>query len=233
MHACIQCVVSEKFHKLCESIPSSKMKILRIYSRAVEAKDFPGSGKSNKATSQYSCPEWARAYALHYKIRENGFAAKRLIELEQEFQQLPTSSIPNGEICKLYKNALSAAEAEVLSEHFDIVFCTCNETCSTRVTKWIKPRQCIVDECGMVNEPETIVSIASSEHVVLMGDHKQLQPVIDYRPAGENGLSTSLFQRYAEKFAGQYMKTLTVQYRMVRCSYNVVINSYYTLIYFL
>ena len=67
----------------------------------------------------------------------------------------------------------------------------------------------------MASEPECIIPLELCEHVVLIGDHKQLQPVITYKTAAEHGLSTSLFQRYAEKFEGQHIKRLTIQYRMV------------------
>ena len=121
-------------------------------------------------------------------------------------------------MCREYQRILTEAEDAVLREHFDIVLCTCNETSSKRIARCIFPRQCIVDECGMANEPECISPLQLCDHIVLIGDHKQLQPVIDYQPAKENGLSTSLFQRYADKLVGHggLMKTLVVQYRMVR-----------------
>ena len=85
-----------------------------------------------------------------------------------------------------------------------------------------------MDECGMANEPECIAPLQLCDHIVLIGDHKQLQPVIDYGPARENGLSTSLFQRYAEKYDGAHIKKLTIQYRMVIKAYYIynVIASY-------
>ena len=222
IYLCIHC--SEKLNKLCISSPKLKLKILRIYGRAVERRDFPGPDSKGKVShspkSEYTCPEWARQYALHFKIREEGFAAAKLIEFEQSLERLPEGSVPDGHMHTEYRKTRFRAEDAVLSEHFDIVLCTCNESASVRVARKVNPRQCIVDECGMANEPECIAPLELCDHVVLVGDHKQLQPVIDYGPAREHGLSTSLFQRYAEKFEGQYIKTLTIQYRMVRCLIN-------------
>jgi len=108
---------------------------------------------------------------------------------------------------------------KVMNDHYDIILCTCNETASKRMLQLAKEKriaQCIVDESGMTHEPETITAVSLCNHVVLIGDHKQLQPVIKYSPARENGMSTSLFERYAEHFPRGLLITLDIQYRMVR-----------------
>jgi len=65
----------------------------------------------------------------------------------------------------------------------------------------------------MSKEAESLVAIVSSEasHVVLIGDHRQLEPVVLDRTAADLGLCRSLFERYAERAV-----RLTTQYRMVR-----------------
>ena len=72
----------------------------------------------------------------------------------------------------------------------------------------------------MASEPETIAAASICDHVVLIGDHKQLQPVVKYEPAKESGLTRSLFQRYAERYAEDensenHLVQLNIQYRMV------------------
>jgi len=64
----------------------------------------------------------------------------------------------------------------------------------------------------MCKEPESLVAIVSSraKQVVLVGDHKQLQPIILDKRAKNLGLGRSLFQRYADSAI-----MLTEQYRMV------------------
>ena len=204
----------EKFHSLCKSNSKLNLRILRIYNRAVEKQDFPGPDNQGKL-SEYKLPECAGDYTLHHKIRQEGLYASKLNEFEEKFQALPPSSIVDGKTYRDYRQTLAKAEDKVLSEHFDIVLCTCSESSSSRVLRCIFPRQCIVDECGMASEPECITPLQLCEHVVLIGDHKQLQPVITYKNAAEHGLSTSIFQRYAEKFEGEHIKRLTIQYRMV------------------
>ena len=65
----------------------------------------------------------------------------------------------------------------------------------------------------MCMEPESLVPITCSKarQVVLIGDHKQLQPIIQDNLAMKLGLSVSLFERLSER-----AKMLKLQYRMVR-----------------
>ena len=64
----------------------------------------------------------------------------------------------------------------------------------------------------MCMEPESLVPITCSgaRQVVLIGDHKQLQPVIQDHVAKTLGLSVSMFERYSNR-----AKMLELQYRMV------------------
>lgn len=64
----------------------------------------------------------------------------------------------------------------------------------------------------MCKEPEALVPIVSSkaQQVILVGDHKQLQPIILEKRAQNFGLGRSLFERYAHRAT-----MLTIQYRMV------------------
>ena len=208
------CISTEKLHQL------QNLKILRIYGHAVETREFPGP-YNEKTTfqisdSDYRRPHWARQYSLHCMIRDSrSELAKGLKEMEALFRaENVKGHIPNAKMCKEWKQLVSTAEKDILQKRFDIILCTCNEASSDRIVK-VKPQQCIIDESGMAYEPETIVPISLCEHVVLLGDHKQLQPVIEYKSARENGLTTSLFQRYAESRKENICVMLKVQYRMV------------------
>ena len=67
----------------------------------------------------------------------------------------------------------------------------------------------------MATEPECMVPICSAENVVLIGDHQQLQPVIQNTTAASKGLEYSLFERYAKGRQKQSVHMLQLQYRMV------------------
>lgn len=187
-----------------------------MYGKAVQRKDFPDPGKRGEyfqeITSDYTPEEWTRQYSLHHKIRD---LKPWILEKEEKFRQLPRDQVPSGPALSEYRLVIKETEEAILKQNYDIILCTCNEAAGWRLVENVHPQQCIIDECGMAIEPETIAPISLCEHVVLIGDHKQLQPVIDYHPAKDHGLSTSLFERYAENFEG-LTKTLTIQYRMVR-----------------
>lgn len=98
-------------------------------------------------------------------------------------------------------------------EYVQIVLCTCSAAGSKRIKETCNNVfQCIVDECGMCLEPETLIPIVSSKakQVVLIGDHKQLQPIVKNRVARSLGLRTSMFERFSE-----HALLLEEQYRMV------------------
>ena len=65
----------------------------------------------------------------------------------------------------------------------------------------------------MCMELESLVPITCSKarQVVLIGDHKQLQPIIKDNLAMKLGLSVSMFERLSERAT-----MLELQYRMVR-----------------
>jgi len=75
--------------------------------------------------------------------------------------------------------------------------------------------QVLIADCGMCKEPESLLACIASQpqQLVLIGDHKQLQPNVLNKTARSFGLDRSLFDRYATQ---AYM--LTTQYRMVRPS---------------
>ena len=141
--------------------------------------------------------------------------------MEREFEKLhKQGKIPSIAMRRQYRSKVHGAELAVLKSGFDIVLCTCNEASSHRITRSVCPVYCIIDECAMCTEPESMVPIQRAEHVVLIGDHQQLRPVIKNRDAEEKGLGTSLFERYAKGVDEdnpplQKPHMLTVQYRMV------------------
>ncbi len=84
--------------------------------------------------------------------------------------------------------------------------------------------QVIVDECGMCMEPEVLIPLVSfrPRQVVLVGDHRQLRPIILCNKARRLGMERSLFERWAElahcRQNRQLFVMLNKQYRMVSCA---------------
>lgn len=168
--------------------------------------------------SSYEPPTWAKGYALHHIIRKT---STELQDKEKEFSKLPRGTIPSGNALNCYRKLITSLEKIELLKKYDVIFCTCSEAASARVQNYVHPKQVIIDESGMATEPETIIPISICEHVTVIGDHKQLQPVIEYSPARDKGLSTSLFERYAEN-EENFTNFLNTQYRMVNSSTKVI-----------
>lgn len=85
--------------------------------------------------------------------------------------------------------------------------------------------QAIIDEAGMCTEPESLLPLvptgpwsasAALKRVVLIGDHKQLRPIIFDDVTAQLGLSRSMMERHwSQEYAVVNRVMLTQQYRMV------------------
>lgn len=109
-----------------------------------------------------------------------------------------------------YKKLLNTARLFELKSH-DIILCTCTAAASPNLTKTLSARQILIDECAMATEPQTLVPLVSfkPEKVVLLGDHKQLRPIVNNEHARRLGMTRSLFERYMDRAL-----LLDTQYRM-------------------
>ena len=69
----------------------------------------------------------------------------------------------------------------------------------------------VIDEASQLTEPHALAAIVHGERFILVGDHRQLPPVV----RSDTVLRTSLFERLIERYpeAGQM---LTAQYRMAQ-----------------
>ena len=202
----------------CKEVKDS-LTIMRVYSKAIENKDYQGTNyhpevfRSPKTDGE--CDAECAEYALHHIVRQR-FPV--ILEKERNFEQLRREGkIPSDTKRREFRSRVTKAEATVLKSEVDVVLCTCNEASSVRITNSLKPVYLIVDECAMSTEPESMVPIRLASNVVLIGDHNQLQPVIQNQEAKEMGLGVSLFERYAGvlKKQGKFPHLLQEQYRMV------------------
>jgi DNA replication ATP-dependent helicase Dna2 len=77
----------------------------------------------------------------------------------------------------------------------------------------------VVDEAGQLTEPDALAPIARADRFVLVGDHRQLPPVVRADHAGASDdradLSRSLFERLIEAYPHAGV-TLDRQYRMAQ-----------------
>ena len=159
--------------------------------------------------------------SLHFLIRQEGKPyTKDIKDFDDRFatNQKTPENVTDGEL-KEYRKLILEASVEEL-KNYDIVLCTCSASSSKRLLHGTNIAQIIIDECAMCMEPEALIPLvnySSAKQVVLIGDHKQLQPIIMNRDAKKLGLDRSLFERYAHRAI-----MLDTQYRMVCCSLHFI-----------
>ena len=224
--------------KVLEKYP--KIHILRVYGTIIEDKMFPGlNGIPSLAKRVVSfrnedfstVPKILKPYSLHCKIRNKTSklqAVKEFIKYEdqtlsEDFLKVLQEEENYERLEDIRKNYIAKkkkAELAVLRES-QVIFCTCSEAGSKRIKdSIIQAEQCIIDECGMCVEPETLLPMILAKKIILVGDHMQLQPVVKNKTAKSLGLQISMFQRLSEDDEmSRYCIMLTEQYRMV-CKLN-------------
>jgi superfamily I DNA and/or RNA helicase len=214
-------------------VPS--VKILRVYSRDVESEALNNTQDSTQSTVIKEC----EPVALHMRVRgaDNPNANALLIcikEINQLSEKIEESR-KKGKNCdelvkklaskKLKYNAiLDAAERyEFVDNSVHVILCTCVEAGSSRMRKFARVTQCIVDECNMCLDAELLVPLVTAgqqcNHVVMIGDEKELVPVIRSKSAKKLGLGRSLFESLCEHHEGKKYGCclLRMQFRMVCC----------------
>ena len=214
--------------------------ILRICGTTIEDTDFPGLGDiipmlaKRKVSYENDeevrkLPEDLKKHSLHFKIRRGKeIEIEEFIRCEKELcedEKLKVSE--NYKLLKKVKDkyiALKKQAESVVIKKAQVIFCTCAEAGSNRM-KTREVKQCIIDECGMCTEPETLLPMILSKKIILVGDHKQLQPVVLSKTAVSLRLKISMFQHlFEDPNMSQYCVMLTEQYRMVNI--NVLITVY-------
>ena len=115
---------------------------------------------------------------------------------------------------KIYKERISNIENAII-EDSNIVLSTLNNSADERL-KGFNFSYVLIDEAAQALEPDIILSlIHQAQMVVLIGDDKQLGPVINSKSAAEAGLSTSLFERLHSLYKdAPFITLLDEQFRM-------------------
>ncbi|CAK7204547.1 ATP-dependent RNA helicase [Sporothrix eucalyptigena] len=176
--------------QLCERVHRTGLKVVRLTAKSRE--DVESS---------------VSFLALHEQVRMNDTNVEltRLQLLKNEVGELSSADE------KKFKQLTKAAEREILS-NADVVCCTCVGAGDPRLSK-MKFRNVLIDESTQSAEPECMIPLVlGCKQVVLVGDHKQLGPVIMNKKAAKAGLNQSLFERLVK--LGFSPIRLNVQYRM-------------------
>ncbi|CAH6776633.1 Helz2 [Phodopus roborovskii] len=198
----------------------TELRPLRVYGEQAEATEFPMPGVSNRSlfgkTSQEGKPNQnLRSITLHHRIRQasNPYAA----EIRKFDTQVREGKTFTKEDLVVYKRVLGKARKHELDQH-SVILCTCSCAASGSL-KNLNVQQILIDEAGMATEPETLIPLvrfSQIKKVVLLGDHKQLQPMVKNEQLRNLGMERSLFERYHRDAI-----MLDTQYRMHKdiCSF--------------
>lgn len=103
----------------------------------------------------------------------------------------------------------------------DIIAGTCVGFLSNKFVKDLNFDYVIIDEAAKATFPELAISLNKANKIILVGDHKQLPPVLDdeiikahSNDLNRSNLDTGLFERIYEIFPKENKQILSTQYRM-------------------
>nr|XP_025045147.1 helicase with zinc finger domain 2 [Pelodiscus sinensis] len=203
-------VVAEMLLKM-----KGSLKPLRVYGEMMELMEFPYPGSnrhvSRKAMRDAKPKSELSEIILHHRIRQPPNPLSPQIR-EFDARVKKGEAISEDEV-KKHKGLLSEARAWELQRH-NVILCTCSAASAASLVEHLNVKQILIDECAMSTEPETLIPLVSyerAEKVILLGDHKQLRPVVQNDFCKNLGMETSLFERYRDQAL-----MLDTQYRMQR-----------------
>ncbi|KAK9474352.1 P-loop containing nucleoside triphosphate hydrolase protein [Dipodascopsis tothii] len=158
--------------------------------------------------------------SLHEQVKMNdtNIELQKLIQLKQELGELSSQDE------KKFKKLTRSCERQILA-NADVICCTCVGAGDPRLSN-LKFRTVLIDESTQAAEPECMIPLVMGcKQAVLVGDHKQLGPVIMNKQAARAGLHQSLFERLV--LLGLAPIRLNVQYRMHPCLSEFPSNMFY------
>jgi len=189
--------------QLTEKIHQTGLKVVRMTAKSREALESPVS-----------------FLTLHEQVQNNdtNTELQKLIRLKNEYGELSSQDE------KKYKSLKKTCEREIL-QNADVICCTCVGAGDPRLANF-KFKTVLIDEATQACEPECLIPLVMGcKQAVLVGDHKQLGPVILSKKAERAGLSQSLFERLV--ILGIRPIRLQVQYRMHPCLSEFPSNMFY------
>ncbi|XP_075952931.1 3'-5' exoribonuclease HELZ2-like isoform X1 [Anarhichas minor] len=198
-----------------------RLRPLRVYSQHVEMLDYPYPDSalqfSRRSLRQERGKLELKSITLHHRMRQDqnpfsdkikDFDQRIKLALEKKGEELTAEEVQE------YKRLLRDARKFELEQH-DVILCTCTQSSTPILTNTVSPRQILIDECGMATEPQALIPLVCNkpEKVVLIGDHKQLRPIVKHERVRKLGMAKSLFERYYTMHKSRAVM-LDTQYRM-------------------
>lgn len=179
--------------QLCEKIEATNLRVVRLSAKWREDLSTNVSHLS-----------------LHEQVRNNDTRPElqKLFQLREERKELSKKDEDR------FLNLRAQAEQEILKAA-QIICATCVGSGDKRLSGF-KFRAVLIDEATQATEPEALISVMhGAPQVILIGDHRQLGPVVLCKKAAKAGYNQSLFERLIN--LGLRPNRLQVQYRMHPC----------------
>ncbi|WFD33033.1 ATP-dependent RNA helicase [Malassezia sp. CBS 17886] len=177
-----------------------------------------------------------RVVRVAARIREAAESPVDFLMLHEQVAQCAPPELQRLSALKAQHGELSASdqrrfltlgwqvEREML-QAADVVCTTCVTAGDRRLAR-MSFHTVLIDEATQAAEPEALIPLLfGCQQLVLVGDHKQLGPVVLSRRAEGAGLSQSLFERLV--LLGNLPLRLEVQYRMHPCLTEFPSNMFY------
>ena len=129
-------------------------------------------------------------------------------------------------LLKIHKNWVDNIGRSVEVEYYklknsSIIAGTCTGFISNRIIRELTFDYVIVDEAAKATFTELIISLNKAKKIILVGDHKQLPPILDNDVIKNNKdsinlakLNHGLFEKMIEEFPDSNKTILSMQYRM-------------------
>lgn len=189
-------------NQLTEKIAQTGLQTVRITARSKEALVSP-----------------VHHLTLHEKVMQtNNKQLRELMRMKEAQDELS----PSDE--KRLRELKKDEEKKVILSA-DVICCTCVSAGDIRLDN-IKFHSVLVDEATQATEPECLIPlIKATRQAILVGDHKQLGPVVLNKKAASAGLQQSLFERLI-LLVNRPIR-LQVQYRMHPCLSEFPSNMFY------
>jgi DNA replication ATP-dependent helicase Dna2 len=111
-----------------------------------------------------------------------------------------------------YKERNEEKSSLSILQDFPIIVAT-TSTISNPIFEKIGIQTIIIDEASQMTEPTVLSALIEGDRFILVGDHKQLPPVVQSSKISEEGMSVSLFERLA-KANPSNVHLLQQQFRM-------------------
>lgn len=151
----------------------------------------------------------AENFSLHIKVRERlsgRYPHLRSILADKSQRDLTALLLQNN-----ITDNIKEMEKAIVASH-SIICCTCATSMSSKLRTHYP--YVLIDEAGFASEPESLLPLLrKSSHVVMVGDHKQLPPVVFSKQLAALNYGRSMFERLIER-EEMPSQMLTKQYRM-------------------